>query len=107
MSDRAYLAEVGKRPGMFVGRVTYFTVTAFLLGYDAHSGHRVLAGWDDWLTARRGRDCDHAWPGKVLHLALPEGWTADLAPGQDRHAITTLFALLDAFLGEREPVGKT
>ncbi|MGW4077861.1 hypothetical protein ACWELB_30940 [Streptomyces asiaticus] len=38
-----------------------------------HGGDR-LAGWDEWLVARCGHGCNHAWPGQVLHIALPNGW---------------------------------
>ncbi|MFE7107289.1 hypothetical protein ACFU98_03510 [Streptomyces sp. NPDC057575] len=77
MSEREYFACVGQRPGMFVGRTSFDSITAFLTGYDQHAirhGGRGLAGWHEWLVARRGRECNHAWPGQVLHIALPDGW---------------------------------
>ncbi|MGW5697254.1 hypothetical protein ACWEWX_42270 [Streptomyces asiaticus] len=37
-------------------------------------GGNGLTGWDEWLVARRGHGCNHAWPGQVLHIALPNGW---------------------------------
>jgi hypothetical protein len=77
MTEREYFASVGRRPGMFVGKTSFHMLTAFLTGYDQHAlrhGGPGLTGWHDWLVARRGRDCNHAWPGQVLHIALPNGW---------------------------------
>ncbi|MGW3197216.1 hypothetical protein ACWDBD_22015 [Streptomyces sp. NPDC001118] len=108
MSEREYFACVGRRPGMFVGTASSFhQLTAFLTGYDQHAirhGGQGLAGWHEWLLARRGRSCNHAWPGQVLHIALPEGWNniADLPPEDEKHAIKVLFQLLDEFAAERE-----
>ncbi|MEU9044492.1 MULTISPECIES: hypothetical protein [unclassified Kitasatospora] len=107
MSEREYFACVGQRPGMFVGRTSFHLLTAFLTGYDQHAirhGGQGLAGWHDWLVARRSRECSHAWPGQVLHLALPHGWDniSDLPPEDEDHAIKVLFQLLDDFTAERE-----
>ncbi|GCD99229.1 hypothetical protein EHYA_06943 [Embleya hyalina] len=107
MSEREYFACVGHRPGMFMGKTSFHTITAFLNGYDqsaARHGGQGLAGWSEWLIARRGRDCNHAWPGQVLHIALPHGWDTywDLPPDDDKHAIEVLYELLDEFAAERE-----
>ncbi|MER8015786.1 hypothetical protein ACIQ7S_21270 [Streptomyces griseoluteus] len=80
---------------------------AFLTGYEQHAlrhdGHG-LTGWHDWLIARRGRDCNHAWTGQVLHIALPNGWDDiwNLPPEDEQHAIKALLELLDGFAAERE-----
>jgi hypothetical protein len=107
MSEREYFAAVGKRPGMFVGRPSFQALTAFLAGYDqnaARHGTPGLAGWHEWLVDRRGKDCNHAWPGQVLHLALPDGWkdSGDLSSENDTRAVAVLFRLLDEFLAYRE-----
>ncbi|MFE4602419.1 hypothetical protein ACFRKE_16370 [Kitasatospora indigofera] len=107
MSEREYFACVGQRPGMFVGRTSFHLLTAFLTGYDQHAvrhGGLGLAGWHEWLVGRRGRECSHAWPGQVLHLALPDGWNniSDLPPEDEQQAIKVLFQLLDDFTAERE-----
>ncbi|WP_030246317.1 hypothetical protein [Streptomyces sp. NRRL S-350] len=107
MSEREYFSNVGKRPGMFVGRPSFHALTAFLTGYDQNAArHRSpgLAGWREWLVARRGQDCNHAWPGQVLHIALPHGWDNpwDLPPEDEARAIEVLFQLLDEFLADRE-----
>ncbi|XUZ25976.1 hypothetical protein ACQVDT_13895 [Streptomyces sp. RMIT01] len=107
MTDREYFACVGQRPGMFVGKTSFHMLAAFLTGYDQQAlrhGGRGLTGWHDWLVARRGRDCNHAWPGQVLHIALPNGWDDlwSLPPEDEQHAIKVLFELLDDFTAERE-----
>ncbi|MER5466843.1 hypothetical protein ABT010_40795 [Streptomyces sp. NPDC002668] len=107
MSEREYFDCVRQRPGMFVGKTSFHMLTAFLTGYDQHAirhGDPGLAGWREWLVARRGKDCNHAWPGQVLHIALPDGWDSmwDLAPADEKHAIEVLFLLLDDFAADRE-----
>ena len=111
MSEREYWAFVAKRPGMFVGRSTLTGLEAFLEGYDQHSmrhGGPGLSGWLDWLVARRSQHCNHAWPGQVRHLALPDGWDGEgLSADQEQHVIRVLFELLDQFLAEREAKAAT
>ncbi|MFF4456736.1 hypothetical protein [Streptomyces goshikiensis] len=107
MSEREYFACVGQRPGMFVGRTSFHALTAFLTGYDQHAirhGAPGLAGWHEWLVARRGKDCNHTWSGQVLHIALPSGWDNmwELLAEDEQHAINTLFQLLDEFAANRE-----
>ncbi|WP_223766011.1 hypothetical protein [Streptomyces huiliensis] len=107
MTEREYFACVGRRPGMYVGRPTFHALVAFLTGYDEHAvrhGGHGLAGWRDWLVTRRGRECEHAWPGQVLHIALPDGWGNlwELPPEDEERAIRVLFELLDEFAAERE-----
>ncbi|MEU7022523.1 hypothetical protein ABZ990_17940 [Streptomyces sp. NPDC046203] len=107
MTEREYFAHVGRRPGMFVGKSSFHLLAAFLTGYDQHARRHDgngLTGWHDWLLARRGRDCSHAWPGQVLHIAFPNGWDDlwSLPPEDEQHAIKVLFELLDEFAAERE-----
>ncbi|MFE2914125.1 hypothetical protein ACFXI0_12335 [Kitasatospora indigofera] len=108
MSEREYFAFIGRRPGMFVGKASFHMAAAFLAGYEGHAGRHggpsLLTGLDEWLVAHRGRDCNHGWPGQILHIALPHGWENmwDLPPADEQRAITVLFELLDAFLAERE-----
>ncbi|MCD2469251.1 hypothetical protein MBT42_37620 [Streptomyces sp. MBT42] len=111
MSEREYFARIGQRPGVFVGRTSFHALTAFLIGYDQHAirhGGSGLAGWHEWLVARRDRDCSHAWPGQVLHIALPDGWdsVAELSDVDEQQAIAVLFQLLDEFAAERELLEK-
>jgi len=107
MTEREYFVSVGHHPGMFVGKTSFHMLTTFLTGYDQHAlrhGGPGLTGWHDWLVVRRGRDCNHAWPGQVLHIALPNGWDDfwNLPPEDEQHATKVLFELLDEFAAERE-----
>lgn len=107
MSDREYFASVAARPGMFVGRPSFHALTAFITGYDEAArrlGAPGLRGLREWLVAYRGRDCNHAWPGQVLHIAIPGGWEDlwALAPDVEARAIEVLFDLLDRFLAVRD-----
>lgn len=107
MSEREYFANVGRRPGMFVGKTSFHMLAAFLTGYDQNAlrhGAPGLAGWQEWLVARRGHSCEHGWPGQVLHIALPDGWDNlwDLSTEDEKHAIEVLFQLLDEFMAARD-----
>lgn len=107
LTEREYFALVGRRPGMFVGTPSFHMLAAFFTGYDQHAtrhGGDGLRGWEEWLLARLGYECAHAWPGRVLHLALPDGWTdyRNLPPAEEQRAIEVLFELLDAYAAERE-----
>jgi hypothetical protein len=105
MSEREYFANVRKRLGMYVIGKRLTGLEAFLDGYAQHAlrhGGPGLDGWRDWLVARRGHDCNHAWHGQVRHIALPDGWDSwDLPPSQEARVIEVLFDLLDEFLAER------
>lgn len=106
MGERELFATIGRRPGAFLGRADFHYAAAFLNGYglgSARRGEPVLDGWPEWLVGRRGRDCNHAWPGQVLHVALPAGWGNlwELPPEDEAHAIKQLFQLLDEFLAQR------
>ncbi|MFG1944652.1 hypothetical protein [Nonomuraea sp. NPDC048826] len=106
MSEREYFALVAKRLGLFVIGSRLAAVEGFLDGYDQHAlrhGGPGLRGWREWLVARRGQDCDHAWHGQVRHIALPEGWKRrELTREEEAKVIDVLFMLLDEFLAERE-----
>ncbi|MGW5449656.1 hypothetical protein [Streptomyces asiaticus] len=52
MTEREYFACIGRRPGMFVGTISFHTLTAFLAGYDQHT---IRHGGDG--PHRLGRQC--------------------------------------------------
>ncbi|MFD9600757.1 hypothetical protein [Streptomyces sp. NPDC059970] len=69
-----------------------------------NAGEEFQRAPTEWLVARRGRDCNHARPGQVLHIALPDGWENvwNLPSEDEQHAIEVLFKLLDGFIADRE-----
>ncbi|GAA4911241.1 hypothetical protein LX16_2593 [Stackebrandtia albiflava] len=106
MDEREFIAFVGRRPGMFTGRVTYDAVTSFLTGYArgaARNGGHGLDGLREWLLQRLGHGSPLGWPGIVLQLTFPdaEQLPTEFTPAQQETALRTLFDLLDAFLAER------
>ncbi|SDI06904.1 hypothetical protein SAMN05192558_101777 [Actinokineospora alba] len=104
LSEREYFAAVGTRPGMYVSRPSFLTLSAFVTGYGecaARHGAGALDGWREWLIARSGKqDSPSIWWALVLDIAFPNGWTdpSDLGPADEAHAVEALFELLDEFL---------
>ncbi|WP_027942719.1 hypothetical protein [Amycolatopsis taiwanensis] len=113
MSEREFFADVGRRPGMFVGRATYHAISSFIDGYDRHAmrdGGGWLTEFHDWVLRKRGlKSSPLVWSGEVLWLAFPDGAfrasAFDLTADENAHAISVLFELLDEFLAEREAAG--
>ncbi|KIA65902.1 hypothetical protein [Nocardia vulneris] len=110
ISERKFFAEVAKRPGMYVGRVTVEAVSNFLLGYDqgaVRHGGRGLSEWRDWLIANYPVAPNLGWSSQVRQIALTtEEYEATRATArtadQDARAVRVLFDLLDRYLAERE-----
>ena len=90
MSEREYLAEVAKRPAMFIGRTTLTGLEGYLFGYDAHAHrHGAITGGTASPPLALGDEWEH--------------W--DLPADQEQQVIAVLFDLLDEFLAERETMG--
>ena len=108
---REALALVAKRPGMYTGRPRFNLMVVFIQGVDfaeTRNGGELLAGFSAWMEETRGvRHNELGWPHQVLRAAFPGQDVRPhlVADGQHDHAITTLFALLDAYLAEREDAG--
>ncbi|GAB3661197.1 hypothetical protein [Glycomyces tarimensis] len=107
LSEREYIAEIARRPGMFTGRATYERMAQFLVGYDLGSqraGGRGLEGVSAWFQERLGHHSPLHWTSIVLQLAFPskDRSLGPLAPEEDAHALNVLFELLDEFLAERD-----
>lgn len=104
LNEREYFAAVGTRPGMYVSRPSFLTLSAFVTGYDecaARHGTGALDGWREWLIAREGgKKANLVWWALVLYIAFPDGGfdPGNLAADADAHAIEVLFGLLDEFL---------
>jgi hypothetical protein len=117
------IEEVGRRPGMFVGRPRYALVRSFVEGFGAARDDDVLYGFRRWLSGQPQHEaiCNFSWPSLLLHEVFPErdrvtersadgdpDWPLpppfpvredDLAyPEDDARAIAHLFARLRDYL---------
>ncbi|MFD5779095.1 hypothetical protein [Streptomyces sp. NPDC126933] len=98
-SHQRFWENFRKRPGLYVGRITYDAVTAYLNGYDHAVGGAVLNGFRQWLadTYRVGQNL--VWSAQVVQVVFPEGgrpaepWSED----EHQHAVAGLFTLLEEF----------
>ncbi|MFE6306469.1 hypothetical protein [Nocardiopsis sp. NPDC057823] len=106
LSDREFLALVGKRPGMYTGRTSFELAVAFLHGYESHArrgGRSVLDGFDAWIEAQGTPRGATGWWGQARRIAFPdEERLRDLTREEEEHAVATLFRLLDGFLAAKE-----
>jgi hypothetical protein len=135
MNYREFFAAVHKRPGMYGLDGTFTQFQIFLEGCDAATSWSLLAGFNEWLLMRLGRESNLSWSALVRWLAFPAyrqlitetlGDDADdsyvserlvFPPGSSFNALSdddnalaveTLFRLLDEFLELREqPRGLT
>jgi hypothetical protein len=101
------MAEVARRPGMFTGRVSYEYMVRFLTGYDIgqrRAGGRGLEGFGEWLQERAGRSSPLGWPHLALLVAFPDRdlYSEGSLEGDEAAAVAGLFAVIDAFLAERD-----
>ncbi|WP_125777757.1 hypothetical protein [Antribacter gilvus] len=108
MSERQFIEQFTKRPGMWVGLPTWGRVVGWLLGYEANEARHGGPGFDgfrEWLLVRSGgRGSNLGWPSIAWLIAFPD---PDLEHGElgdfdQEHAKKVLFELLDEFLAERE-----
>jgi hypothetical protein len=104
------------RPDLcFDGRRRYDVMVAFVMGCDAGTAWVLLRGFDDWIAARHPDVAGDPWPSAVARIALastpsaasPATATTTTTPApavqafddtQHRHAVATLWRLLDQFL---------
>jgi hypothetical protein len=131
------IEEVGRRPGMFVGRGRYALVRSFVEGFGCAKDDDVLPGFQRWLVSQpqnRGIG-NYVWPSLLLHELFPDreqpfsppwrdepdtdGWRwpvpapspvseDDLAnPDEDARAITYLFTRLREYLDCRTASGSS
>ncbi|RPF21911.1 hypothetical protein EDD34_2548 [Myceligenerans xiligouense] len=109
MSERQFLAEFAKRPGMFVGTESFERVVAWIQGYDFHGLRTcgaLLDGFHEWLLQRPGAPGSNLrWSAIILLTAFPDRdrlAPGDLTQDEESYAIRLLFELLDRFLDERD-----
>ncbi|MCX5358587.1 hypothetical protein OG864_07745 [Streptomyces sp. NBC_00124] len=97
-SHQRFWESFRDRMGMYVGRVTYEGVTAYLDGYDHASGGALLNGLREWLAATYGVGENLMWAAQVVQVVFPEG-RPDSPWSKDEHtrAVEGLVALLEEF----------
>ncbi|MFE4491568.1 hypothetical protein ACFRKD_03800 [Streptomyces niveus] len=97
-SHQRFWEGFSKRTGMYVGRVTYEGVTAFLDGYDHAAGGVLLRGLTEWLADTKQAGQNLVWSAQVVGVVFPDGRPAEpWSPEEDRQAVAGLFALLEEF----------
>jgi hypothetical protein len=66
--------QVGRRPGMWVGRGRYSLVRSFVGGFGEAKDDGVLAGFQQWLTNQPQHRAisNFTWPSLLLHEVFPE-----------------------------------
>ncbi|WP_329218438.1 hypothetical protein OG352_19185 [Streptomyces sp. NBC_01485] len=105
MTDRELIEKIRDRPGMFGLDGSYYPTAMFLTGLDLGTSGRVLDGFREWLLIRKGEESSYMWIPLVLEDAFPgtgiRHWKT-LTESQQQLAVDHLFALLVAFLTERE-----
>ncbi|MFF4502914.1 hypothetical protein [Streptomyces sp. NPDC001401] len=105
MNDKDCIEAIRDRPGMFGLDGTYYPTAMLVLGIDVGTSGRLLAGFREWLLARKGEESSFMWIPLVLEDAFPgtgiRHWKS-LAESQQQPAVDHLFALLIEFLTERE-----
>ncbi|MFE4176866.1 hypothetical protein ACFRR7_33300 [Streptomyces sp. NPDC056909] len=97
-SHQRFWENFKKRTGMYVGRITYDGVTAYLNGYDHACGGALLNGLREWLAETKQVGQNLVWSAQVVQALFPEGrppepWSED----EHRQAVAGLFALLEEF----------
>ena len=124
--------EVGRRPGMWVGRERYSLIRSFVEGFSAARDDDYLAGFQHWISAQHPSLSGLRWSALLLHEAFPDrdqpvtlSWDVDdpanadwprlpdapvheddLAyPDDDAIAIKHLFQRLRAYADLRDSIG--
>ncbi|MGW1728312.1 hypothetical protein ACWCQK_36175 [Streptomyces sp. NPDC002306] len=87
-----------RRPGMFVGRVTFGAVVAFLNGYDIASDKALLDGLRDWLAVKLGYGWNLVYWALAEKLIFPDGRPEEpWSPEIEQHAVAGLIGLIDEY----------
>jgi hypothetical protein len=106
MSLPEVLANLRKRPGMYLYPVTYDIAAAFVDGYDTATQGGLLVGFREWLVVKLDEKSNLAWPARVIDLMQRTTGMKELkSPDNHKAAIEFLFATLDQFLDERDEWG--
>ena len=92
-TDQRYLADAGRRLDAITLHGTFGEALAFVTGYDAARASAYLGGFQRWLAARDGASPTTSIADLIL--AMPG------VSGDEAKATTTLFALIEEYLGSR------
>lgn len=90
---------------MFLPRVTYDTVVAYLLGIDDACNREFLKGFQEWIVPIVNNGSSQAWTEKVLRIAFPKSIDPRselLKESNITIAIECLFQCLEDFLTEKQ-----
>src|SRR5438309_712191 len=99
------LEKLRDRPGMFIPKVDFDVVAAFITGFNQATRGGLLAGFREWLVVRCGDGNNLPWPALVLRLTFPDAESPDrclLQGGNQKFAVDRLFDLLQAYFQEKE-----
>lgn len=98
------LDGVRARPTMYLARVEFDTVAAYVQGLDAATQYSLLLGFQEWLVPIRDGGANLGWTEIILDLAFPDAADARTQLEQATNhpkAIECLFRQLEAFWAER------
>lgn len=97
-SHQRFWEGFSKRTGVYVGRITYDGVTAYLDGYDHAGGGVLLSGLREWLADTKQAGQNLVWSAQVVGVVFPDGRPAEpWSPEEHRQAVAGLFALVEEF----------
>lgn len=98
------LDHVRAHPTMYLVRVEFDTIAAYIQGLDAATHYSLLVGFHEWLVPKCDWGPNLAWTELILALAFPgvdDSRRQLQQPDDHAKAIECLFANLDAFWAER------
>jgi len=92
------------RPTMYIVRVEFDTVAAYIQGLNAATNNSLLLGFPEWLVPKRDGGTNLMWSELVLELAfpgVPDARAKLEQPANHVKAIECLFSNLEEFWSER------
>ncbi len=98
------VAQLCKRPGMFVGCGSFAAVCAYLHGFDVARDGGPLMAFHPWMVLRQDSGNNVGWDILVLSEAIgpmPGQDIADLSSEQSRRCVQKLEGLLAEFFEDR------
>ena len=96
MHAHELISHFVQRPGMYVMRQDFGSVSSFLIGYDLALDGKPLSGFRDFVAKRFGIDSGAlTWPGLIEYQVAVTGGKP--GPRSDEAKVQLLFELLRAF----------